>query len=73
MFSYLGSDILLAFLMHFFLVEFRISRDINPSLIQNSKNLTQEVFLLGAFGSLNGKCFVFVNSFIVAVEDWSQY
>ena len=39
----------------------RISRDINPSpAIQNFRNLNEEVFLLGAIGSVSGKC---LNSF----------
>ena len=47
----------------FLLVEFRISRDINPSPIQNFRNLNLEVYLLGAVGSLDGKGFIFVNYF----------
>ena len=47
--------------MLFFFHELRISRDINPSpAIQNFRNLNEEVFLLGAFGSLSGK---FLKSF----------
>ena len=40
-----------------FLRKLRISRDINPSpAIQNFRNLNEEVYLLGAIGSLSGKC-----------------
>ena len=46
--------------MVLFLYVLRISRDINPSpAIQNFRNLNEEVYLLGAFGSLFGKCLNF--------------
>ena len=37
----------------------RISRDINPSpAIQTLRNLNEEVYILGAIGSLSGKCLI---------------
>ena len=44
-----------------FVHELRISRDINPSpAIENFRNLNEEVYLLGAIGSVSGKCLNFL-------------
>ena len=57
----------------FSLIAFRISRDINPSPIQNFRNLNLEVYLLGAVGSLDGKCFICVNSFFWPLKTECNY
>ena len=56
--------------MSVMLLFYRITRDVNPGLV-NFRNLEDQQFLLGAIGGLSGKQGEMLNSHLVTI--WRRY